>query len=1267
MAEHIEDNLLTEKKMKSTQYKPASLFWKGLPDSPEAIDIWNAFEENEDAVSEWLKMIKDGTDITITLHPTGDNIRKFRHIFTENRNFIKTNGAQSFGFGYPLVFEYQEEDPSTPIVAPLFIWNFTINAHATKKDAWVINRVSSLPIIVNDLIFEYLYFKYHIDLRTISRQLALEGKLNGDILAGIIKDISQVLNNGEEIILYPPAAFPDPETRLEWASKGLIFDSGFFGVFKPQYSRRFDQLSEIKAFSDKLDSVDYQKLHNFTLSTLDPSQKAVLQNAQKYLLTVVEGCTGTGKTHTLMNIAANALSLGQRCLVVSPSVASLKKIQKELSSKGLSHLTLLYDDEWLDKNLLLELLKLESEGKEVTFDAVSFNKIFEQAKRIDQQAELAYQALNVPSFGEDNWTDTVGRFLSSNRIHGKELLFSQLNPTDYQFSKEEYERLKAIINNGEPLFKPVRTLKHPLRSLHSELYTEYEQTAAQAYIKSQLQHFSGLILQLQHRYIQKTYDYTEKIHEYYEDNFENFNAECKQIQASIAEIQGEYGSDALKTGFFSDFLGIFSKKKRTLKKEMSKVWLKYEQLMKSFLQAKYFEFPFIDPEHKTDLGKLKQSMQSFSGALQHWRQRLPSSIQEEIQRLNSKSIHTDLDFQEQIEELEYSLDILTEEINAARIYQEPIVNKMLTIPRRQQFLEDIQEQIDITLQNLRDFKVFYPWQKFWLDLNDKEKRLLTSLIRIKPTNWQAAFDSWYFQNRLSLDFNVNIPHDDNLLEQLKLIYPGLEAGFPSYILHIWIEKRKNALKDIRKTPLESIIAKNNVELFRTKSPYEVFATAPEYITEVFPVLLATPQVASEVLTVKADLWDLVLIDDAQALSKDIGNDLLSLGKRTVVFGNEAQTLPDAPPTLFHELIDSFEKVFNLGYLHRRKTVPLIKLTNAYAINQPVLLRSNTSTKNCLEIREISGSFDSVTRTNQMEAVHIIEYLLKVPATASRVFPAIGIVTLNVEQRDLISAMLIELKQQQAQGHEIIGQLQRNGLGVFCIDEMEGQHFDTVLLSCTITQQDLNKDVILLDPDEAASLCYIELLLGRAREKLIICHSFENDFIFKKKNIVANGNAINQLMNIIRLGSKQDKMPEIPADILSTDRKKQASEENGQQDFHLLKHEIAHSLYPYLEKGRVHVDTIIENMNFPITIKPIYEHEPPFVILVGGFYGVGETSSFPWENQIRNEIEAMGLSYTASYSYNWWNNPRLEARRLASLIVKHDNHYAAQESISEELS
>lgn len=104
-----------------------------------------------------------------------------------------------------------------------------------------------------------------------------------------------------------------------------------------------------------LDDVPASKVH--VALPCDPSQYAVLCEAQSAECTVVRGPPGTGKSQVIANLLVDALSRGERALVVCQKRAALDVVQARLRATGLTPWTYVVHDATADHKEVYEQLR----------------------------------------------------------------------------------------------------------------------------------------------------------------------------------------------------------------------------------------------------------------------------------------------------------------------------------------------------------------------------------------------------------------------------------------------------------------------------------------------------------------------------------------------------------------------------------------------------------------------------------------------------------------------------------------------------------------------------------------------------------------------------------------------------------------------------------------------------------------------------------------------------------------------------------------------
>ncbi|RMG82320.1 MAG: hypothetical protein D6714_11480 [Bacteroidetes bacterium] len=1173
---------------------------------------------------------------------------KLRHLYFESKNIERTQGPKTFGLGYPFFIETHGNDL---IVAPLFVWYWGLEPSQNLVNSWIVRFESSHFCVPNYQLLQHLEEKYDIEIIDQYERLALSQRLNRDNLALLCEQLAErtgIENRKEPNDLAPSPGIDEIGILSE---RGTLYYNGILGLFPPQKHKKLPAPPKPEdAFMTR--PLPPSDAHfNYFYLPADPYQASALEEASDHKISVVEGNPTSGKSHTLANFLINALANGEKCLVVSERVPTLVKSQQLLSRAGINQYNFLLKDALNDKPLLLEMLRVAGENvdRKIEYSPNDFDLKLQRYLREKNKLSANYRAVRERVFGDHDWTDTVGLFLSANRIEGKELLTSQLNAGEFDFTHHEYEIFKHAILTSRPLYQKVNTLKHPLTNLNEEIFLQKPRTEGLNFLKKNIRKFLNKAASLQHRYITKTDAYSLKLREHYERHYNRLLRRSTQLSEKIADYSKQYGADFNASGIGAlKVLGLFSRHKKQIARAKEDVARDYAALERVFERGKYFEFHFLEAKDRQNIPKLTENLESFKNTLLYWQSKIETHVQEELMRLNSRNVHPDLDYKDQIAELEYALDLLIEEINEAKIYHRPIQNKALTIPQRQKYLESIIEQLENTELNLRDFDAFYDWQHNWLNLGLLAQKVIKALVKVKPNDWMAAFESWYFSNILTKKHNPGLPVSSEGFPNYAAAYHALKPLIFNRIGHIWQARQMEALKKLKrrnKRAWQLIFDKNSQKNAASLMLDHILEEGFEAVTAFLPVLFVTPYVARHVLPQIPDFFDYLIFDEGSRFAVENAAPIAPLGKRIVIFGGN----------------DTYGMETSLIQYVRENGAPTSVLLNKYAQQAKFAGKASETPDQSaglnlfpleFHVENLEGRFDEKSGTNDVEAQQIIRLLNSIERTPQRTYPSVGIICFTVEQRDLISAYLLKIKQQNASGSEKIRQLERNGMGVFHVDELYGQHFDILMISFTIGtinfKGSLSKKSVFFNTPDGVS--HIRLILNKVPRKIFLIHSIPEPYLkrflskphdqgtfllavyLKFGEAVANGD----------LARQKELLPYIaPVEI----QERHTSVFTG---------EVVRALTPYLDPGRLVQNVPLDKIHLPLTIQPLHGAGEPLIIHPDGFFAHARYTSFLWEFQQQMMIKNLGFVYHPVWSVKWWKNPKQEARKLASIIIKKDS-------------
>lgn len=1224
-----------------------SIYHNSLPFYLDRADICAIDEETPGFADAFLDDLLTGK-LSRQINVQGMAADKLRHLYFEARNFQKIHGPKTFSFGFPLVIDTFNSDL---VVAPAFVWQLELEPAQTRVDAWVIKSPELRQILPNYRLLDHLKEKYGLDLRQSAEEMAFSKKIEVEQLSSFCGEIAARLHF--ETYGQPTEIIPCPgiDEIGSFTETGALHWSGVLGMFPPQNSRWTPgnaRPEDVFVPSESKDPVEFV----FAYQPDDPEQTTALEIIAQQKIAVVEGEDALGKAQTLVNLLINALSNGKKCLVVSERTPSLKFAQQLLAKAGVFQYNFLLDDALSDKMPLLELLRTAASGvgKEVVFNAQDFNAKKTNYLRARSVAQAAYRSVNHKIFGEHDWTETVGLFMASNRIEGKERLASHLNAADFGYHLSEHDQIVACILRSEPLFEKVKTLTHPLANLNDQIFVNSEAKKSKQFVETNLRLYLAKTNELQGEYISQTDSYAARLKGHYREYYTNLDNIAKSLLEKIQNHTALLGSGFATAGSSAfEWPSFFSSKKKKTKQAQEEVAKAYRAFLKAYETNPYFDVNFAPCKDGENIPKTTENVVNFRKTLSNWYNGADTLVQEEVLRLNSKTAHPSLDVKEQITSLEFALNSLIEEINESGLYQKHFENKTLTIPQRQKYLESIMEQLEATQLNLRDFPEFHAWQSNWLGLGALGQKVVRSLVKVKPGDWVAAFESWYFNSLLSKVQTPSLPENGNAIEQFNVAWSQLRPMIFNQLTTLWQERQSSELKSLKKKNKQAwqwVFDKTGQKTAMNLPMSAIFENSFDAVTAYLPILFVTPHVALNELPSSPGYFDYIVFDEANKFPVETATAIAPMGQKMVIMGSN----------------DSFGNETSLLQYALENGAPAALVSNRYEPPAPItgLVEDDTAVhghKVAFQVDNVEGRFHELEGTNDTEAQHIVRILNQIKQTPQRIFPSVGIVTFTVEQRDLIANYLLKLKQQNVLGSEKIQQLERNGMGVFHVDELFGQYFDILIVSCTYgavnLKGEITKKMVFLNTP--AGVGHLKMLVNKPVQSYHIVHSLPEDYLLQVEGKKwEEGTWL--LAHFIRLAeaSKNSNKPQIMISMEALGKS------TGDELPHsLFASEVISALEPYMDIKRITTKVSTNTVHFPMMVRPSFEGGRVVVLHPDGHFAATAYTSPLWEQNQRVTIEKSGLAYLPIWSVNWLKNPGVAARLLASKIIKLDGNQAGQ--------
>lgn len=1257
MVEENSQSIPTQTQISELQTPPefsrTALAW--LDARPAAPDTCDLFHVNVDNLAvKLVREVLDNRNFEFPLETVYPAAEWFNHFYFEAKNRERVFGNKNLGLGYPMVFG---KTGGQRIAAPLFFFQLAIEPHQQHPDHWTISRQEQHQIVPNYPFF-YLIDRMHgSDFSKKVRELAAARRMTTSAMSEISDGIRLLLDMEEQGLTLSVLPLPGQQEMEYFIQKGVICWSGVLGVF-PETPMAVESAPPVLSDADQSTNQPKNQStnHQFTILPLDPSQRAVLKSAQTNTLTVVEGASGSGKTYTISAIIANALANGKKCLVVSHNLNALRRGQKFLLEKGVGDLSFILRDKDADRLMLADMLRAAANNRQKhSFEEETFKTLLMKTRRDSQKLDDAWQTLHSPIFGEQSFREVVGRFLRANRAVGKELLLSLLHPSDFEFSKNEFERIAEAIRQSEPLFKKFPMLGHPLSKLQNHFFLENEPDAGAGLARAHTQLSLDRATALHHIYISKQADYAESLTELYSDHYARLALLTKRVREELEDGVNRYGSNFESSASVTEKIaGSFSEKYREITAAKEKIGQDFEAMRRLHAAQKYFEFDFPKNFDLRNIPKISEITRDFDTALKNWRKRIPAIVREDLKRWSQKAVHSNLlEFKKEVSELENSLDGFVEEFNQLNLYGETTKHEALTVPMRRQFLEQTIERLEETQFALRDFSDFHVWQKHWLSLDPLAQKVVAALCKIKPKNWVAAFESWYLHHLLTNEFSANLVWDDETVGNFSKNHVELQRKLPFQISALWQKRKVAALQKLGvEDPkgLKDWFGKNN----RTNAqPAEIlYKNYLETLTEILPVLLVPPQVALDLFQNSNLKFDLILVDEAHNIMRQKGYHLFSMGKNMVLFGDSKQDMtPNAEDDILEFCKGIGAKTLSLDYQHQYCPEQWIDF-NKVAFETPFQrIPTNLSAADATIVENTGGRFDESSRTNEAEARQIIDWLNLIEPLPTKNYPTVGIACATVEQRDLIAGQLLKIRQRKAAGHEKIQQLHLNGMGVYQFGELQGQHVDVLLVSLVHGETGVSGQLSdSLDFwNTQLGINQLHVVLTRPTSKIFIAHSLPADLAKLKTG--RGTDILNYLVKYAQL--THNAQSEAAAELLA----EMKTRLKYPADFFpsdIFMEEVEIALQPYFEPGRIQRNATIEGVTVPLLVQSHGDSQHFNILLFDGVLAKTAVSSFEWESRLQNFFSKNRIEYVPTLSVQWWKSPRQEARKLAGRIISREN-------------
>lgn len=298
----------------------------------------------------------------------------------------------------------------------------------------------------------------------------------------------------------------------------------------------------------------------------------------------------------------------------------------------------------------------------------------------------------------------------------------------------------------------------------------------------------------------------------------------------------------------------------------------------------------------------------------------------------------------------------------------------------------------------------------------------------------------------------------------------------------------------------------------------------EPILKVTPCVLASPDSVARYIPVKPNMFDIVIFDEASQIR--VSDSLGAMGRaRSVIVVGDSQQMPptaafasasagdnqldrDEVPADEESILQEcesagIERVWLSGH-YRSQTEALIAFSNQHFYDNRLVtfpaprrrIEGKEEAGYGIHLVRVDGHFyrssesdipSHLKRTNPIEAQRIVKFVEEQFKASPLVVPSLGVITFNVQQRDLIEDLI-----RQSENYRLEEALEsEDGLFVKNLENVQGDERDTILFSTAFSPNEHGVLPLNFGPlNNVGGERRLNVAVTRARKAVIVFSSFD---------------------------------------------------------------------------------------------------------------------------------------------------------------------------------
>jgi superfamily I DNA and/or RNA helicase/very-short-patch-repair endonuclease len=967
--------------------------------------------------------------------------------------------------------------------------------------------------------------------------------------------------------------------------------------------------------------------------------------------------------------------------------------------------------------------------QKINEDFELYSKILNQLTTLLESNKSEFKSLRKSEL--KNQTDTISRRIENILEKEKELatLIAHSKEDYINFRKTEFsQQQKAIsqtLSEIEIIFAqipnyPELTNSKKVNGLGFKVLSLFSKSKQQTIANhSKLQSFSAEL----EEYLKKSKDFS---HLNFSGDLDAKKKSFARLKSEIAQIEGRIKSKFEEEYASFNLVSILEtgengKPFQTIRTEI--VEIKNSQAFKTKLQEIETTFKNYISELSSEFGALSRELTECKDI--RLDQIFGISFNENkdvLAKLKGKIASIETDFDQKILSEFRNINLLQThqenlKINSLSILQEKvkeIAKKIVADSWTSEKLNSIEfysfvQGLEILILNKKKFfnaeadlfSIEFKWFQFYNGLTKNNKTIVEELKT--KSNWRKSFLVFYLNSILVNSADLDLPTNDEEHKELNKTLSGVEKEQMKFIKEYWYSKQIDATKQfadnhsIQNLTVENLYLKKQGTRNKRLSLRQIVQYDPDLFTSFFPIILTSPDVASNLFKGMNGYFDIVMFDEASQLRLEDNLPAILKGKQIIIAGDEHQ-MP--PSNYFSKVFDgavededdleeeneividkdnlllSCESLLDFGSdlnfqkkhldFHYRSRHPfLIDFSNYAFYNQRLKPLPNNFDYVPIKYIQVNGTFSD--HTNEAEAEMVLSIIDKnIHKLPNGEYPTVGIATFNIAQRNLIKSK-IEDRKRFEKFKSFNEKVQELGLDdpksnkgfIKNLENIQGDERDVIILSTTYGIGKDRKFAQRFGPiNHSKGYKLLNVIITRAKFKVYCCSSIPEQVFMNYKEYLTTEGSNNKRAVLYAYLAYCKAVSESNNDLRLSVLTTLAENTTKSAGFDLFRggelespfeEEVYQSLAEHFGTDRLYIQPPFAGFRIDIVYDPKVPGIPKVAIECDGAKYHSSREAYLYDRHRQKILENHGFVFHRIWSTNWWRNSSRETTRLVEFI------------------